>query len=1142
MPAMPNPRPLRLVDSRRTASVSFAPPDPVTLGPRGRTTPTSAPIAVGPGRADSEAPARTRAERGVGVTYPIQPGKVQAPALRDETLARARLLDWLEAKVHSRVIFVIADAGYGKTTLLADFSRRTRVRTIWYRLDEDDRDWVGFLSHLVAAGREHDPGFAPRTTAMLSSLESGGPTRDDAIAMFLKELPAIAGDGSAALVLDDFHLADEVADVRLIVREILARAPERLSVVFASRRQPPIPVSKLRAIGELAELGIADLRFSDAELEQLFRETYQRPLEPDVLMELARRTEGWAASLTLVQAALRERSPAETRAFVRGLSGARDELHDYLAEEVVGDLPQIHQQFLMRTSVLQVVTPELAQIATGLEAVEVQSLMLESERLGLLGRRPNRRSSAQRYHPLVREFLEERLRRAIGPSGVEELHVAVARWAEATDWRTAAHHFGAAQHWDALQRVLEDNIEAIVGTGAAVSAVELLDRVPPADQRSSAQIDVIRARVAASEGDFERALNLARGAATRAPSDDVALGTLVSTMLLTGDFRSAAELVDRFAETARSPVMRHIAEATKAVIQSSVDADLEAVESACIALAERCQEVGLTQFEGTSWLNAAGAARASGDLERARAHAARAVDALSSGPLGPELVAARSLSAVLLGLSGDLGSARAAFAQLANDATGNARAECLIEQAEMEVLAGDLGSAMESLSSVDPEDVGSSRELASLVEAMISLRSRTVDPDAFGALASDVPNPNSAYRSAALAMRAAAHSMILSSEPGAIAHDAITAAATQHAKAWELVSRIAARPANLSSILRATPRELQYALSFAAELVTARLFELDEGAVKAVAAVAERFPERWRDPLRYEVERGVSSALMAARILDVVGDRSDVMLLRGAARRAKPHSDDSKLGRRLARRLATQVRIHDLGRVEINVGQTQLGPAQVRRKVLALLCFLLTKPRWAATREEVMEAMWPDIDPTPAVNSLNQSVYYLRRVFEPTYTEETSAGFIHQDSDLLWLDEELIAADSRDCAELVATYERTRDPAIAMQLALTYRGRFALDFAYEDWASDFREWLHVAWLHIVETQIREDLDAARFDRGIVIARRALEVEPRNDELEFSMLKLLRRSGAHSAAAEQYARYANLLRTDIGVEPPALDTV
>src|SRR6185437_15517800 len=115
-----------------------------------------------------------------------------------------------------------------------------------------------------------------------------------------------------------------------------------------------------------------------------------------------------------------------TRSFVRGLSGAHDELHDYLAEEVVGDLPAIHQQFLMRTSILQIVTPELAQVATGLTAIEVQSLLTESERLGMLGRRTNRRSSGQRYHPLVRELLEARLQRELGPTGVANLHRAIA--------------------------------------------------------------------------------------------------------------------------------------------------------------------------------------------------------------------------------------------------------------------------------------------------------------------------------------------------------------------------------------------------------------------------------------------------------------------------------------------------------------------------------------------------------------------------------------------------------------------------------------------------------------------------------------------------------------------------------------------
>src|SRR5947209_13625612 len=120
--------------------------------------------------------------------FPLQPGKVQAPPLRDQTLARDRLLDWLAAKIHQRVVLVIADAGYGKTTLLADFSERTRSRMLWYRLDDDDRDWVTFLRHLIAAGREHDPAFAPTTFAMLSDLSMGGPTREAATDVFIREL------------------------------------------------------------------------------------------------------------------------------------------------------------------------------------------------------------------------------------------------------------------------------------------------------------------------------------------------------------------------------------------------------------------------------------------------------------------------------------------------------------------------------------------------------------------------------------------------------------------------------------------------------------------------------------------------------------------------------------------------------------------------------------------------------------------------------------------------------------------------------------------------------------------------------------------------------------------------------------------
>ena len=146
-----------------------------------------------------------------------------------------------------------------------------------------------------------------------------------------------------------------------------------MSIVFASRRAPTIPLARLRASGEVARArdGRSPVR-CDRDAAPVRRDATGATLEPDVLADVVARTEGWAASLQLVQAALRDRTPAEIRRFVRGLTGADQELYDYLAEEVVGDLPDDLQQFLMRTSILQTVTPDLAAVVTELDAETVR--------------------------------------------------------------------------------------------------------------------------------------------------------------------------------------------------------------------------------------------------------------------------------------------------------------------------------------------------------------------------------------------------------------------------------------------------------------------------------------------------------------------------------------------------------------------------------------------------------------------------------------------------------------------------------------------------------------------------------------------------------------------------------------------------
>jgi DNA-binding SARP family transcriptional activator len=214
----------------------------------------------------------------------------------------------------------------------------------------------------------------------------------------------------------------------------------------------------------------------------------------------------------------------------------------------------------------------------------------------------------------------------------------------------------------------------------------------------------------------------------------------------------------------------------------------------------------------------------------------------------------------------------------------------------------------------------------------------------------------------------------------------------------------------------------------------------------------------------------------------------------------------------------------------------------MRRKVLAMMCFLLTKPGYAATRDEVIDALWPDLAPEVAVNSLNQTVYFLRRVFEPGYKEDTSAGYVQHQSDVLWLDSELIHSRSRLCRELIDSISGNPSPQDVEQLSDLYQGPFALDFTYEEWAVPYRDGLHVGYVHLMESAVNRDLESGHYDRGIRLAKRALSIDPALDNVELSLLRLYRATGAHSAAAEQYAHYSSYLREEHGLEAPPLSSL
>ena len=272
-------------------------------------------MAVGPGVPLVPGPTLFAIRGGfVGVNpLPIQGAKVHRPPLRDDVLSRERLNGWLDRAVTGRLALIVAEAGFGKTTLLADWSRHTQRLTAWYRLEPDDRDWLTFIRHLVGSGRELEPEFAPETFGLLQQLGPGGPTQANLVASLVGELAEFgaARPNGLTLILDDYHAIDGSDETDPIVRAILERTGAGFSVVIATRSVPRIPLGRLRARGAVTRLDGEALCFDTTEADRLFRNAYHQPLEPDVLTDLIDRTEGWPALLSLVRTSLEERGLPE---------------------------------------------------------------------------------------------------------------------------------------------------------------------------------------------------------------------------------------------------------------------------------------------------------------------------------------------------------------------------------------------------------------------------------------------------------------------------------------------------------------------------------------------------------------------------------------------------------------------------------------------------------------------------------------------------------------------------------------------------------------------------------------------------------------------------------------------------------------
>jgi ATP/maltotriose-dependent transcriptional regulator MalT/DNA-binding SARP family transcriptional activator len=1088
-------------------------------------------------------------------SFPIRAGKIQRPRLPVETLRRDRLLDWLGSQADRRVINVVAEAGFGKTTLVADFVRQFRLRSFWYRLDEGDTDGLVFLRYLIAACQAVDPRLLAHSAAVLAEAQVETMRAESILDTVLAEIDCLA-EVPSALVLDDVQAIELVPSIRQIIDRLIGRAPTGLKVILISRRPPPLALALLRARGEVAELTREQLRFNEPEIGRLFAESYGQPLETGVLHDLQARTEGWAASLSLVRAAVMGRSPAAVKAFIGSLTGAEGDLYDFLAEEVVTDLDPELRACLTRVVLLDEIEPESAAIAATVSAGQARSMIAEAQRRGLLSQ-GDAEGGSWRTHPLVHDFLLKHLEDEVGETGIAELHGRLARRFEPQSWRLAANHWASAGKPAEVRRVICTAVPIILSTGDLGSATALMARFP--DPNPNPWYDIIRSRQLADDGRFPEALSCAQAAASRAAtSPDEALVTYSALALMTA--ATACAQLDSI-EMARS-LMAGTGDPELAAIGKTYDLMDEAVHGGSLDeswsslqdLLRLTGERGHTRFEAMTLFNLS-------DLERVRGNSIAALEAAEGAVQKTEaagsvrdIKAARLKLAKALAYAGRWEEARSQIASVFEDEQAFVEPEVVGEAAELEALYGDPARGSLILARAFDEANPERRNPYCRVVA-----SRLALLDGHPENAARLRSPSNPEEDAAVcffAFESACNSLDLqiratsSPDDASLLPDmetAIAFAEDQQAWFWSRtigLTRALVSPAKelVATLLSLAPNDLVY-LSIQAELVVRRLGDLDEACLAIVHTEALLRRERWRWALRKMLADSNSrpaAIKRGAALLELVGDAVDVPLLRSIAQRKSLGISDA--GRILIHRLAPSIYIEDLGRVTIRVGGRVIPGTDVRRKALALLVYLLAQPKFTASREQAADALWPELAPEAATNSLDQTAHMLRRSFEPEANSQTSAGYLNIRGDLVWLDADLVKSRSSECLTLIEATQDDPSPELVAKLAETYTGRFAADFIYEDWAGPFRDTLHAGFLDRIEQAILADTKCGIFDRAIATAQRALTGDPEADQIELCLIRLYRLTGADAAAHDRYQHYAAMMREQLGVEPLPLESL
>jgi LuxR family maltose regulon positive regulatory protein len=1032
------------------------------------------------------------------------------------------------------VTLVTANAGSGKTTLVADFLRTQNRQFVWYQLDHTDSDPVVFLGYLTFGIQQVIPEFGQAMFPYLQ--ESAGELSHNperAVDVFLSEVLE-AVDQKIILVLDDYHHLGSETPVHALLDRLLTYLPEVMHVVIVSREMPPLALARLRTQAPLAIIERSDLLFTDDETQQLFRKVFDLELTPQQLTEYRERTHGWITALQLVrQVAQRRLTSAPTEEtqppdLMSVLRQSERDIFDYFAEEVFSDESEEVQYLLLRISLPnRIELDTCTALYPGRNCARIlPALVRRNVFITVAGDGPG---EEYRLHPLFQSFLRRRLRSEIGRSGVAAEHLRYAEYfLERQAWEKAVSHLLTAEEFDLAAKVIADRGSEWISSGALSSLTSLADSLPQSVVENHPRALTHRAEVARLRGEYDSAQSLFRRAANLLQQQDdregeaEALHSLATLSRRQGDYTKAFSYLDRALELTdvTSPVRIKCGNtrglclvalgqwtAAEREFRAALQAAEERNDERYIRLISH--NLGLPAMmrgdfgealhwlrrmlrdgsgppmpqEATAYLNMARCYLYFGDTTECEQNLDRAIERCQLFNLVASRAGAFEAYGNLYREHGDLQKANEYYERAARtyDEAGIniARTELLEERAILNMLAGDLTAAH------------------ALINRLIEARPPEKDEIGF-------------------------HTASLTSARIQIAQAEFQSALEQLQRALEYFRRntLYYYEAQTSLALAICEFKLGH---------EPQMIEL----LRRVVELAARYDyEYW---LRREI--GSNPTLFGNE------EVSELLPPDMRAPSEAPHEIPQQTAVQFQPEEVTDLTINMLGPVEIfrDRRRPPAADAWTTKRARDIFCFIASRRHRRASKDTIIDTFWGETDPDVVEKNFHPTVSHVRKALNSNQPLKQNF-LLYRDGDYQLNSEFSYRIDIEEFDRLVAEGENARrarqfDECVEAygQAVALYRGEF-IQGSYEPWVEEQRSYYREQYLHLLEALAEVAQKTGDWNKSAQLAQQILHEDPFREDIHCLLMRVHVAQGHRGAAREQYETLRRLLQKELGVEP------